>query len=228
MGFKYAVLGAGRQGTACAYDLIRFGEADSVLLADQSLDAARAAAARVNRLLATDRAHAARLDVTDPGAVVQALTGIDAFLSAVPYSLNLGITQGGRCRPGRQLSAIWGATPTLGDLDRLARDEERPHLQQTEPGRTLRLERERELDLDRQAERRLAGGEQRLDRRHERQLAVHERRREIEDARSLPAQARPEAVGRRIVGRAGITQGAVGLRLGQPTRTRNSASDIGS
>jgi len=93
MGFKYAVLGAGRQGTACAYDLIRFGEADSVLLADQSLDAARAAAARVNRLLDTDQAQAIRLDVTDQGAVVQALTGIDAFLSAVPYSLNLGITR---------------------------------------------------------------------------------------------------------------------------------------
>jgi lysine 6-dehydrogenase len=93
MGFKYAVLGAGRQGTACAYDLIRFGEADSVLLADQSPAAAHTAAARVNRLLATDRACAAQLDVTDQDALVKALTGIDAFLSAVPYSLNVEITR---------------------------------------------------------------------------------------------------------------------------------------
>ena len=47
------MLGAGRQGTACAYDMIKFGEADSVLLADQSLAVAQAAAARVNDLLDT-------------------------------------------------------------------------------------------------------------------------------------------------------------------------------
>jgi saccharopine dehydrogenase-like NADP-dependent oxidoreductase len=44
MGYRYAVLGAGRQGTACAYDMIKFGEADEVLLADQSLEVAQAAA----------------------------------------------------------------------------------------------------------------------------------------------------------------------------------------
>jgi lysine 6-dehydrogenase len=93
MGYRYAVLGAGRQGTACAYDLFRFGEADSVLLADQSLAAAQAAAARVNALLQIDRARATQLDVTDGEALVAALTGIDAFLSAVPYYLNLGIAR---------------------------------------------------------------------------------------------------------------------------------------
>jgi lysine 6-dehydrogenase len=91
MGFRYAVLGAGRQGTACAYDMIKLGEAECVLLADQSLAAAKAAAARVNRLLGSDRATAAQLDVADHGALVQALTGVDAFLSAVPYYFNLGI-----------------------------------------------------------------------------------------------------------------------------------------
>jgi len=93
MGYQYAVLGAGRQGTACAYDMIKFGEAEGVLLADQSLDAAQAAAARVNELLGTDRARAVQLDVTDHEALVAALTGIDAFLSAVPYYFNLGITK---------------------------------------------------------------------------------------------------------------------------------------
>jgi lysine 6-dehydrogenase len=92
MGFRYAVLGAGRQGKACAYDLMKFGEADSVLLADQSLAAARAAAQRVNSLLASEKARGIQLDVTDRDALVAALTGIDAFLSAVPYYLNPGIT----------------------------------------------------------------------------------------------------------------------------------------
>jgi len=93
MGYRYAVLGAGRQGTACAYDMIKFGEADSVLLADQSLEVASAAAERVNGLLATDRARGIRLDVTDHGSLVSALTGVDAFLSAVPYYLNLDISR---------------------------------------------------------------------------------------------------------------------------------------
>ncbi len=93
MGYRYAVLGAGRQGTACAYDMIRWGEAESVTLADQSLDAAKAAAGRINRMLGTDKAHGVQLDVADQEAVVRVLTGIDAFLSAVPYYLNLGIAQ---------------------------------------------------------------------------------------------------------------------------------------
>jgi lysine 6-dehydrogenase len=93
MAFKYAVLGAGRQGTACAYDMIRFGEADSVLLADQSPERALVAAARVNQLLDTEKARGLQLDVTDTAALVATLSGVDAFLSAVPYYFNLEITR---------------------------------------------------------------------------------------------------------------------------------------
>lgn len=93
MGYHYAVLGAGRQGTACAYDMIKFGEADSVVLADLSFDVAQAAAARVNDLLSTHKARGIGLDVTDPGALSVALAGVDAFLSAVPYHLNLEIAE---------------------------------------------------------------------------------------------------------------------------------------
>ena len=93
MGFRYAVLGAGRQGTACAYDMIKFGDADSVVLADLSLECALAAAARVNALLQTERARGVALDVTDLDAVGVFLDGVDAFLSAVPYYYNVGITR---------------------------------------------------------------------------------------------------------------------------------------
>ncbi|MGD8515682.1 MAG: saccharopine dehydrogenase C-terminal domain-containing protein [Anaerolineae bacterium] len=93
MGYRYAVLGAGRQGTACAYDMIKRGDADSVVLADYALDVAETAAARVNDLTGTGKARAVQLDVTDSEAVVAALTGIDAFLSAVPYYYNLDITR---------------------------------------------------------------------------------------------------------------------------------------
>ncbi|MGD8794786.1 MAG: saccharopine dehydrogenase C-terminal domain-containing protein, partial [Anaerolineae bacterium] len=69
------------------------GEADSVLLADRSFEVARAAAERVNHLLNTDKAVAMELDVTDSAGVAQALEGLDAFLSAVPYYFNLGIAR---------------------------------------------------------------------------------------------------------------------------------------
>ena len=93
MGFRYAVLGAGRQGTACAYDMIKFGDADSVVLADLELQGAKAAAARVNTLLQTNRAAGVELDVTDLDAVGACLEDVDAFLSAVPYYYNVDITR---------------------------------------------------------------------------------------------------------------------------------------
>jgi lysine 6-dehydrogenase len=93
MGYRYAVLGAGRQGTACAYDMIRLGDADSVTLYDQSRAVAESAAARVNRLLQTGKASGAELDVTNSGALLAALQGVDAFLSAVPYFLNLDVAR---------------------------------------------------------------------------------------------------------------------------------------
>ncbi len=47
----YAVLGAGRQGTAAAYDMACWGDARRVILADYDLQVAHRAAERVNKLL---------------------------------------------------------------------------------------------------------------------------------------------------------------------------------
>jgi lysine 6-dehydrogenase len=109
MGFRYAVLGAGRQGTACAYDMLKFGDADSVVLADVSLEVAQSAAARVNVLLDTERASGVQLDVTDSEAVVSFLEDVDAFLSAVPYYLNIGITRAA-VRAGASMCDLGGNT----------------------------------------------------------------------------------------------------------------------
>jgi len=92
MSYVYAVLGSGRQGTAAAYDMARFGEAKRVLLADLDQGAAERSAARVNRLIGREIAHAARVDVRNPRELEAFLTDVDAFVSAVPYWLNLGIT----------------------------------------------------------------------------------------------------------------------------------------
>jgi lysine 6-dehydrogenase len=93
MPYTYAVLGAGRQGTAAAYDMARWGDAERVILADYDLEVAQQAAARVNALLDTSVAEPVQVDVTDLEAIEDVLTGVDAFLSAVPYYYNMDITQ---------------------------------------------------------------------------------------------------------------------------------------
>jgi len=92
---RFGVIGAGRQGTAAAYDLARFGQGVEVLLADSQEDLARTATERVNRLLGRTAARPAVLDAGDPARVEGWLRANDvrAFVSAVPYFFNLGLTR---------------------------------------------------------------------------------------------------------------------------------------
>jgi lysine 6-dehydrogenase len=93
MPYTYGVLGAGRQGTAAAYDMARWGDARKILLADSNMEVARRASERVNRLIGRAVATADELDVTDSDSLEKWLQPIDAFLSAVPYFYNLDITR---------------------------------------------------------------------------------------------------------------------------------------
>ncbi|MEW6718224.1 MAG: saccharopine dehydrogenase C-terminal domain-containing protein [Chloroflexota bacterium] len=91
--YTYLVLGAGRQGTAAAYDMARWGKAKKVILADVDLEIARASARRVNNQLGRDIAEAAQANVSDPARLSQLFSGVDSCLSAVPYYFNLDITR---------------------------------------------------------------------------------------------------------------------------------------
>ncbi len=93
MGYRYAVIGSGRQGTAAAYDFAKFGEADDIVMGDLNLAVAKRSAARVNRLTGDDLARAVRVDVTKPPTVLAAIKGADAMLSGVPYFFNLGLAK---------------------------------------------------------------------------------------------------------------------------------------
>ena len=98
MAYVYSILGAGRQGTAAAYDLGLRGEASEIRLIDDDLERARGAAERVQRLLVQHRGaapapppalRALRVDVRDRAALVGAISGSGAVLSAVPYRFNV-------------------------------------------------------------------------------------------------------------------------------------------
>jgi len=92
MSFQYAVLGGGRQGAAAAYDLALHGDAECVTIADRDGNIALTSAANVNRLVGREVARYQQLDVADPHALTEFLRPIDSFLSAVPFTLNLSIT----------------------------------------------------------------------------------------------------------------------------------------
>lgn len=91
MGFAYAILGGGLQGTAAAYDMARFGEADRILILDRDAEIAARSADQVNRLVDGAPAESGVIDVRDGGDVQKRLEGIDATLSAVPYFFNPAI-----------------------------------------------------------------------------------------------------------------------------------------
>lgn len=107
--YTYAILGAGRQGTAAAYDLAKFGEAQKIIMADVRGEAADAAAKRINQLIGREIAAPQQLDVGDRSALAHTLRGVDVALSAVPYYFNLEITKA--ClRAGSSLCDMGGHT----------------------------------------------------------------------------------------------------------------------
>ena len=123
MSHRYAVIGAGRQGTAAAYDFGRFGEAEAIWLGDSDPLQAESAARRVNELLGRPLARPQILDAGDPHAVAAWLRQerIEAFLSAVPYSFNPGLTEAA-LQAGVGMTDLGGNSEVV--LQQLARNDE--------------------------------------------------------------------------------------------------------
>lgn len=83
------VLGAGLQGSACAYDLLRHREVEAVTLVDTRFDRMGPFLKPfVGRKLTTTK-----LDVRDDTAVREALAGHNAALCALPYYFNLPLSE---------------------------------------------------------------------------------------------------------------------------------------
>lgn len=83
------VLGAGLQGSACAFDLLRNPAVERVLLADLKVQ-------QLPPFLAKhlgNRLHTAEVDVRDHDAVRALMRGSTAVMSAIPYYFNFPLAQ---------------------------------------------------------------------------------------------------------------------------------------
>jgi len=90
--YKYIVLGSGKQGTAIAYDLARFGNSSKIVIADIDLETAKESSDRVNDLIGKDLTTYSQLDIYNEEKILNILENIDVMISAVPYFHNLYLT----------------------------------------------------------------------------------------------------------------------------------------
>ena len=83
--YNYAIIGAGRQGTATAHDLAKWGDAASIIMADYDKDVALRAAERINKLVDKELARGVQLNANDYEAVVELLKPVDVFVCGTPF-----------------------------------------------------------------------------------------------------------------------------------------------
>lgn len=81
----FAILGAGMQGTAVAYDLAKFADPEAILMGDMDLEQAERNAARVNSLVQRNICRAHTADALDPESLLKFLEPVDVLVSCVPY-----------------------------------------------------------------------------------------------------------------------------------------------
>jgi lysine 6-dehydrogenase len=86
------VLGAGRQGLAIGYDLLRYGGAEELTLVDASTKAVRTGAKRLKELLPGARVKQLARAIKTTGAVTL-LKDHDVAVSALPYRFNPGLAR---------------------------------------------------------------------------------------------------------------------------------------
>ena len=86
---RMLVLGAGLQGSACAYDLLQQSGVEQVTLADIQPDRAAAFV----KPFTGKKLSLVKLDVQDPAAVAALFQGHVAVMNALPYYYNLDVTR---------------------------------------------------------------------------------------------------------------------------------------
>jgi len=87
---RMLVIGAGLQGSACAYDLLQDADLEEVILADMRVDSLPPF---LNRYRDDRRLRVMRVDARNETDVRGVMKGVDACMNALPYYFNLDITR---------------------------------------------------------------------------------------------------------------------------------------
>ena len=85
---RFLVLGAGLQGSACAYDLLQSESVKRVVVADLTIDRLPPF---LDRLRGDPRLELVQADARNEEALLRLLTGVDSCLNALPYYFNLEV-----------------------------------------------------------------------------------------------------------------------------------------
>jgi lysine 6-dehydrogenase len=113
---KMLVLGAGLQGSACAYDLLQNPAITEVRLADKAVDHLPAF---LQPYVGGERLKLITLDVKDPSAVAAAMQGVKSVMCAIPYYFNLPMTEAA-IAAGAHFSDLGGNTEIVENQKKLS------------------------------------------------------------------------------------------------------------
>ena len=92
MGYRYAIIGAGRQGLSAAYDLARFGSAEEILLCDLKLETAQKGVEKLRAQLSQDLFIPVNLDAGNRIIYPTRPVGSPPNMSWVSASVVAGLT----------------------------------------------------------------------------------------------------------------------------------------
>lgn len=120
---RLLVLGAGLQGSACAFDLLQRAEVTSVVLADRQFDHLPAFLDPWKG----GKLELLTLDVRDQAAVKAAMTGVQAVMSAIPYYFNLDLARAA-VEAGVHFSDLGGNTEIVFQQKKLHEEAKRKGL----------------------------------------------------------------------------------------------------
>ncbi|HEY2804627.1 MAG TPA: saccharopine dehydrogenase C-terminal domain-containing protein [Gemmatimonadales bacterium] len=88
---KFLVIGAGKQGCACAFDLLQQPATTAVILADKYID--RGIPMFLDAYRGKGKLELLKLDLADPAAVRAGMNRVHSVLSAAPYYYNVDLAR---------------------------------------------------------------------------------------------------------------------------------------
>ena len=90
---KYCIIGTGRQGTAAAYDLLRFAKIHTLVLIDSNSKSISQCLKKIENFKREVIFKTHIIDINDSKKITECLIDCDIFLSSVPYKYNLLLTK---------------------------------------------------------------------------------------------------------------------------------------